>query len=107
MKVRAGRKAGGADIADYLAAPDARTGGHRDTAHMTIAGAEAAAMIEPDITAMAAMPAGVVHYPVGHRINRRTIGGGEIDAGVHSGIAQDRVIPHAIARRHASGDRHA
>ena len=62
-------------------------------------------MLDADIIAMAAMPPGKGDHTVGHGIDGGTIAGGEVDARMHSRIAQDRVAALAIARRHATGDR--
>src|SRR3546814_12130255 len=97
--MRAGRKPGRADIADHLAAADMLAALHRDAAHMAIAGAKAAAVIELHIIAEAAGAAGHRHRAVGRGVDRRAIAAREIDAGVHARLAEKRMEPPPIARR--------
>src|SRR3546814_19171459 len=78
---------------------------HRDAAHMAIAGAKAAAVIELHIIAEAAGAAGHRHRAVGRGVDRRAIAAREIDAGVHARIAENRMAPPPIARRNAPARR--
>src|SRR5690606_18141634 len=102
MEVRPGRQAGRADIADHLPARDALARAHRDAAHMPIAGAGAAAMVELDVIAEAAGAAGDRHHAVADRMDGRAIAAAEIDAAVHAAIAEDRMAPHPEGRGHAA-----
>src|SRR3546814_18652590 len=91
--MRAGRKPGRADIADHLAAADMLAAPHRDAAHMAIAGAKAAAVIELYIIAEAAGAAGHRHRDVGRGVYQRALAARAIDAGVHARMEENRRGP--------------
>ena len=95
MEMRPGREAGRSDIADHLSGRDMGAGANQNPAHMGIAGHQIAGVLDHDIAAMAAMPAGEADDAVGRRHDRRAIGGAEVDALVHPRIAEQRMHPHA------------
>src|SRR5690606_8821429 len=98
VKVRPRRKAGRTDIADHLPTADMLTRTHRNTAHMTIAGAETAAMIELHIVAVAPGTAGGGDNTVAHGVDGRAITTAEVDATVHAAIAENGVSAHPEGR---------
>ena len=98
MQVVAGRAAGRAHAADLLAAGDVVAVVDEDRRHVAVAGGDAAAMVDLDeIAVAAAVPAGAKHGAVGGRIDRRAVGAGEVDPGVHGGAGVERIGADAKA----------
>src|SRR3546814_13896213 len=93
MQMRAGRKPGRADIADHLAAADMLAALHRDAAHMAIAGAKAAAVIELHIIAEAAGAAGHRHRALGPAVDRPAIAAPETAPGVPARTSANLLAP--------------
>ena len=100
MEVRPGRAPARADIADDLALhhPPAFLDALGDAAQMGVSGGVLAAVADADIAPVGAVPAGELHHAVAGRHERRAAGGAEIDAAVHLGVAQGRVLAVAVAR---------
>src|SRR5690606_6532342 len=97
VQVRAGRRAGRADIGDHLALahllPGLPTLGV--ARQVGVAGLPAAIVAEPDPVAVTAPAARLDRHPVAGGIDRRAGSGAEVDALVHAAIAVDRVPAHA------------
>jgi hypothetical protein len=53
-------------------------------------------MVETDLVAIAARPAGTADGAVRHRDDRGAVAAAEIEAAMHPGIAEDRVHPQAV-----------
>ena len=104
VQVRAGAAAGGADEADDVAGAHALAGGGigGKRAHVAVERLHAVAVAQDDGIAVAAFGAAEFHDAVGWGVNRRTGGGGVVDAGVHAQIAQYRVDAHAEGRADAA-----
>src|SRR5690606_19971882 len=75
---------------------------HRDTAHVAIAGAKAAAVIELHIIAVTPVTARRGDDAVTHGIDGRAVSAAEIDAAVHAPVSEDRVPAHAEGRGDAA-----
>src|SRR5690606_22148568 len=102
VKVRPRRQAGGADIADDLSAPDMLAGAHGNTAHVAIAGAKTAAVIELHIIAVSPCTARRGDDAIADGVERCAISATEIDAAVHAAVSEDRVPAHAERRGYAA-----
>src|SRR3546814_14365342 len=102
MEVRAGRKAGRADIADNfpLLHTVATVGG--DPAHMGIARHQAALMLDADLLAIAAGPPRANDASIGGCEDRRAVAGADIHAPVHEGGNQDRMAAIPDGRSHTA-----
>ena len=105
MHMRAGRKAGRADIADHLALADAgaRLRRARECGHVAVGGLVAVGMTDAHVFAVAAFPADLVDGAVAGGVDRGAERGGPVDAGVHLEIAEQRMIAGAEAGPHDSG----
>src|SRR5690606_19477363 len=103
VQVRAGRQAGGADIADDVAlrdlhaAPDAGL----EALHVGVGGFVAVGVANLDVVAVAAVAAREHHRARACGHDGRAGGGGEVHALVHAGVAQHRVAAHAEFGRNA------
>ena len=65
---------------------------------MAVAGGDAAAVVDLDEVAVAArIPARAKHGAVGGRIDRRPVGSGKVDAGVHCRAGMERIGADAEA----------
>ena len=97
MEVRARGAAGGADIADDLTLVDLGSNGHvlGDAAHMGVKGFITIGMFQLDHIAVGAVAAGKFDDAFAGRLDRRSGRGAEIDAHMHLGIAQERMLAHA------------
>src|SRR5262249_1567918 len=102
VDVRAGRKAGGADIADHLALADALSDldALRIRGHVAVGGLIAVRMLDADVLAVTAFPAGEIDRAVAGGEDRRAVAGRPVDAGVHAREAEDRMPARAEARSH-------
>src|SRR6478672_12691757 len=102
MDVGAGRHAGRSDEADHLALPHPLAGLHAlgIGRHVAVGGLVAVVVLQADIFAVAAFPADLLDHAVAGSEDRRAVGGGPVDAGVHLGIAEDRMAAAAEARTH-------
>src|SRR5436190_11103370 len=95
MKVVAGGAAGRAHAADLLAASDMITLVHQNGGHVSVAGRDAAAMVDLDEIAVAAtVPAGMNNGAVGSGVDRGAVGAGKIDARMEGGACAERVRSH-------------
>src|SRR5690606_2401407 len=92
------RQAGGADIADDLSAPDMLAGAHGNTAHVAIAGAKTAAVIELHIIAVSPCTARRGDDAIAAGVDPCALSAPEIDAAVHAAVSEDRVPAHAERR---------
>ncbi len=70
MQVRAGRTAGGADIADQIALVHGVAGMDRETGKVAIAGLQFAAMFDLDVVAVAGEPVGTGDEAIGRGVDR-------------------------------------
>src|SRR6185437_12826069 len=102
VNMGAGRHARRSDEADHLALSHALAGLHAlgEGGHMAVGGLVAVVVFQADIFAVAAFPADLLDYAVAGSKNRRAVGRRPVHAGVHLGIAQDRVAAAAEARAH-------
>src|SRR5262245_59629340 len=92
MKVATGRAAGGAHAADHLATRNALAGADEDRRKVAIAGFNAAAMIDLDEIAVAAViVTGVADGAVSGGVNRSSDRRGKVDTGMASGAATERI----------------
>src|SRR5690606_34885393 len=105
MEVRAGRKSGRADVADYLPAAHTAAVSHRNAAHVRIAGGKTTAVRQLDVVAVAAVAPGVLDGAVAGRMDRRAIARLEVEPGMHPAIAEDRMAAHAVSRADPAGHR--
>src|SRR4051812_41351507 len=98
MEVVAGRAAGRAHPANLLAAGDVVAFMDQDCRHVTIAGSDAAAMVDLDKIAVAtAVPPSVNHGSVCRGINRRSVGTRKVDPRMKSSAGVERIGPGAEA----------
>src|SRR5438309_7314803 len=98
VQMRAGRAAGGADLADHLAGPHALADGDVDRREMAVAGDETVTVVDLDHLAIAALPTRDRDLAVSsdaHRVADRRL---QIEAGMHGGRLDERVHAHAEAR---------
>ena len=102
VDVRAGRLAGRADEADHLALPHLLAGLHAlgEGRHVAVGGLVAVVVLDADVFAVAAFGAGLLDHAVAGGEDRRAVGGGPVDAGVHLHIAEDRMAAAAEAGAH-------
>src|SRR3546814_18684160 len=105
MEVRAGRKAGRADIADNfpLLHTVATVGG--DLAHMGIARHQAALMLDADLLAIDAGPPRANDASIGGCENRPAVAGPAIHALVRPGLTQEWMATPSEGRRPPPGTR--
>src|ERR1043166_8116871 len=103
--MRAVREAGRADEADHLSLADAlaRLDAAREGRHMAIGGLVAVVVLHAHVFAVAALPADAVDRAVARGEDRRAIRRLPVDAGVHLGIAEDRMAAEAEAGAHDAG----
>ena len=103
MKVVAGGAAGRAHAADLLAASDMITLVHQNGGHVSVAGRDAAAMVDLDEIAVAAtVPAGMNNGAVGSGVDRGAVGAGKIDARMEGGACAERDFGAAAFEQAAS-----
>src|ERR1700687_4027363 len=102
MDMGAGRHAGRSDEADHLALPHPLAGLHAlgEGRHVAVGGLVAVVMLQADVFAVAAFPAGFLDDAVAGGEDRRAIGRGPVDAGVHLDVAEDGMAAAAEARSH-------
>src|ERR1043166_5854173 len=102
VHVGAGRHARRSDEADDLALAHALAGLHAFgvSGHVAVGGLVAVVVLDADILAVAAFPADLLDHAVAGGEDRRAVGCGPVDAGVHFHIAEDRVAAAAEARAH-------
>ena len=102
VDMRAGREAGRADEADHLALADARAlfeiAGERG--HVAVGGLVAVVVAEHDELAVARFPAGLFDDAVAGGEDRRAGRGRPVHAGVHLGVAEDRMAAQPEAGAH-------
>ena len=98
MKVRSGRAAAGADIADDLALLDAAARGDapRDPRHVGIGGVIGAVVANADIAAVGAEPPGFRDHTAAGGNDRCAGRRREIHTLVHPVVAADRMFAHAV-----------
>src|SRR6185295_10880446 len=91
VDVGTGRHAGRADEADHLALAHALAGLHAlgIGRHVAVGSLIAVVVLEADILAVAAFPADLLDYAVAGSKDRRAVGRGPVDAGVHLDITED------------------
>jgi hypothetical protein len=97
MEMAAGRTAGRAHQADDLAALHAGIVGDEDLREVAVARLDAAAMVDLDEVAVAALAAGMADDAVGGRVDRRADRAGDVDAGMHRRGAAERIRTDAEA----------
>src|SRR6202000_2483854 len=97
-----GSRAAGADEADHLALPHLLADLHAlgERRHVAVGGFVAVGMLDADIFAVAAFGADLLEHAVAGGKDRRAIGGGPVDAGVHLHIAEDGMAAAAEAGAH-------
>src|SRR6266516_4878318 len=102
MDVGAGRHAGRAHEADHLALPHPLAGLHALGVgrHVAVGGLVAVVVLQADVFAVTAFPAGLFDDAVAGGKNRCTVGRGPIDAGMHLDVAEDGMAAAAEARAH-------
>src|SRR5580704_9649787 len=106
--MRTGRQSGGADKSDHLALPHACafvdvTG---EGAHMPIGRLVAVVVADQDEFSITRFPASLFDRAVASGIDWRAGGCRPVHAGMHLGVAEDWMLPHAECRTHdAFGDR--
>ena len=102
MDVGAGRLSGRADEADHLALPHPLAGLHPlgKGRHVSVGGLVAVVVLQLDVFAVAAFHAGDFDDAVAGSENRRAVGRGPVDAGVHLDVAEDGMAAAAEARSH-------
>ena len=76
----------------------ARANARRKAAHMGIHGLQTVAMRNGDDIAVSALAACLVNFARTSGVNRRSLRCAEVDACMHFGIAQQRMLAHAKAR---------
>src|SRR5665213_1178653 len=103
MEMAAGRAASRSHPRDQIAAMDPLTGGDEDRREMAVTRLDSLAVIEFDEVAVAIGPSGAIDDAVCRRIDRRADRAGEIDPGMHRGIAAERIA----ARAEAGGEHRA
>ena len=115
VQVRSGGLALVADQGDRLAGLD-RPAAHQDPADVPVDRGDAATVAQDHLGAEAAGRTGVEDDAVAHRVDRRAVGGADVDAVVEQHDVLDRVHPRPEARADvphdrdhpaAAGDRHA
>src|SRR5215470_7482414 len=93
------REAGRSHIADDLALANAYPG--LDAAskrrHVAVGRLVTVGVAQTDILAIARFPSGLVDGAIARCVDRRSVGSGPIDAGVHLHVAEDRVAAYAEA----------
>src|SRR6478735_12187045 len=67
---------------------------------MAVGGLVAVVVFQANVLAIAAFPADLLDYAVAGGENRRAVGGRPVHAGVHLGIAEDRMAAAAEAGTH-------
>ena len=77
---------------------------HADTRLVAVARREPAAVVDQGEVAVSAVPAGHDDDPVAGRLDRRSRGGSDVDAGVKAVPAQHRVV--SVAERAGDGAVH-
>src|SRR5581483_9752752 len=99
------RLAGRADEADHLALPHLLAGLHAlgERRHVAVGGLIAVVVLDADVFAVAAFELGLFDYAVAGGEDRRAVGGGPVDAGVHLHVAEDRMAAAAEAGAHDGG----
>ncbi len=108
VKVRAGRTAGGADVADQVTLMDPLAGSDRVARGARSEFTQLVAVLDLDVVAVAAERLGLRHEAIGGGVDRGSGGAREIDTLVVAAAAQHRVSAHAVvARQRHAADRHA
>src|SRR5258708_14183858 len=102
MDVGAGRHAGRSDEADHLALAHPLAGLHALAIgrHVSVRGLVAVVVLQADIFAVTAFPADLFDDAVAGGENRRAVGRGPVDAGMHLDVADDWMATSAQAGSH-------
>src|SRR5580658_191833 len=87
VKMRPGGASALSDIANHVAAMHCLACRHRETGKMTIAGADAVAVIDHDCLAIAAQKIAKCDHPVGRGDNRGAIAAANINTAVERALA--------------------
>src|SRR4029453_5974836 len=84
------------------APPAALAGFHAlgERRHMAVGGFIAVIVFQADIFAVAAFPADLLDHAIAGGEDRRAVGRRPVNAGVHLGVAEDRMAAAAEARTH-------
>src|SRR5262249_59629607 len=91
-----------ADVSDDLALVHAGAGLQPAgiSGHVTVGGLIAVGVTQAHVFAVSGFPADLFDRAVAGGVDRRSVGGCPIDAGVHFHVAEDRVAADAEARTH-------
>src|SRR4029077_10985500 len=102
VQVRASGQAGRTDKADHLALPHAHAfvDAACKGAHVSVCGFVAVGVANADIFAVAGFPARLLDDTIARGVDRRTGRPRPIDAGMHLGVAEDRMVADAEPRTH-------
>src|SRR5579884_1961481 len=103
MQMRTGGASGRADPADHLADADALTDLDVDLGQVAVACRKTVAVVDLHHVAVAAVPAGDGHAPVGRGAHRLAIVAAQIDAGMHGRPSEEGVGANAEGRTHVDG----
>src|SRR5882672_11745915 len=102
MDVGSGGHAGRSDEADDLALPYPLAGLEAlgEGRHVAVGGLVTVVVLDADIFAVAAFELGFLDHAVAGSENRRAVGRGPVDAGVHLDVAEDGMAASAEAGAH-------
>src|SRR6516165_10752145 len=102
VDVGAGRQTRRADKADHLALPHALADFEAlgESGHVAVGRLVAVVVLQADIFAIATFPADLFDDAVAGGEDRRAVGGGPVDAGMHLDVAEDRMAAATEAGAH-------
>src|SRR5664280_1115181 len=87
-------------VANDLPLLDGLTVGYCQAAHVAVQGLDAVPMVQRHRNAIRAVPASLIHFPVGRRADRRAVRSCDVDAIMHlAALSTERVGTPAERRR--------